>query len=191
MGRGPNLGATAALGSEHRLAHAGSTTSVHALNSQSAENGKEWHWLALFRGVPVPSRTVRQRNTSGMGGPVADRLKLLIHWSQCRQLRPVPDPLKRRFPVAVLFDAAEPSAITTSPPSLPDPSLPAMVGVVFQCDTGVLWHAVAVSIQPLKAVRSAEPKREPKGSACRPTRVGYFASFASFVSPPLGATTYE
>jgi len=42
----------------------------------------------------------------------------------------------------------------------------------FQCYTGVLWHAMAVSFQPLKAVRSPEPKREPKGSAYRHTRVG-------------------
>jgi hypothetical protein len=41
MGHGPNLGVNTALGSEHWPAHSGSTTSVRALNSQSAENEKK------------------------------------------------------------------------------------------------------------------------------------------------------
>jgi len=84
------------LGNERWSANDGSTDQRRALNSPPAEKWKRWHWLALFRRVPARSYNVRQRNTSGIGGPVAARRKLLSFLSLCRQVRPVPDPLLPR-----------------------------------------------------------------------------------------------
>ncbi len=53
-------------------------------------DGKKWDWLRLFRRFPVPSRNVRQRHASGIGGAVGARRKLLIYPLLCRQIRPIP-----------------------------------------------------------------------------------------------------
>ncbi len=52
--------------------------------------------MRRFRRAPVPSRKLRQRNPSEIGGGVGARHKLLVHWFLCRQIRPIPAPLEPR-----------------------------------------------------------------------------------------------
>jgi len=63
-------------------------------NRQRILDGKKWDWLGLFRRVPVPSRNVRQRNGSEIGGAVGARRKLLIYRFVCRPIRLIPAPLE-------------------------------------------------------------------------------------------------
>ncbi len=52
--------------------------------------------MRRFRRSPVPSRNVRQRNPSEIGGEVGARHKLLVYWFLCRQIQPIPAPLEPR-----------------------------------------------------------------------------------------------
>ncbi len=55
------------------------------------KNGTGWDSLGRAR---LPSRNVRQRDASGIGGAVGSRRKSLIYGFLCRQIRPIPVPLK-------------------------------------------------------------------------------------------------
>jgi len=63
-------------------------------NRQRILDGKKWDWLGLFRRLPVPSRDVRRRNASGIGGAVGAHPKLLIYRFLCHHTRPTPAPLQ-------------------------------------------------------------------------------------------------
>jgi len=67
---------------------------VNRCNRRRILDEKKWDRLGRFRRVPVPSRDVRRRNASEIGGAVGGCRKLSIYRFLCRHIRPIPASLE-------------------------------------------------------------------------------------------------